>query len=245
MERSSSRFLTARWLNLAVLNFEIDAPVLAAYLPEGTELDRWQGQTLVSLVGFQFRDARVWNVSVPFHRNFAEVNLRFYVRRKLPEGWRRGVVFVKELAPHRAIAWTAKLLYGEHYVTVPVQHAIDVPTNGDGRARRACYAWRLAGHSYQVEAEATGSGCPARQGSEAEFVLEQYWGYSGRPGRRTIEYRVEHPPWTIWSTSSARFDGDVGAVYGRRFVEALSAPPRSAFLADGSAVTLFRGIALG
>jgi hypothetical protein len=231
-------------LNLAVLNFEMDASALAPYVPERTELDRWQEQVLVSLVGFQFRDTRVWNVNVPFHRDFSEVNLRFYVRRRLPEGWRRGVVFVKELAPHRAIAWMARLLYGENYVTVPVRPTIDVPANGDGRMRRFGYAWQLAGRDYRIEAEGTGPGYHAGPGSEAEFILDQSWGYSGRPGRPTIEYRVEHPPWTIWSTRAARFDGDVAALYGTSFVEALSAPPRSAYLADGSGVSLYRGARL-
>src|SRR5262245_40669761 len=70
-------FLTARWLQLAMLNFEIDPAALAPLVPRGTELDTFEGRSLVSLVGFQFRDTRVWGLAIPFHRNFEEVNLRF------------------------------------------------------------------------------------------------------------------------------------------------------------------------
>ena len=77
------------------------------------ELDAWQGIKLMSLVGFEFRGTRVLGLSVPGHRDFPEVNLRFYVRGKVSENWRRGVVFVKELLPRRAIAWMARRLYGE------------------------------------------------------------------------------------------------------------------------------------
>src|SRR5689334_6454239 len=104
-------FLTAEWRNLAMLNYEIEPAVLQPFVPEGTELGSWQGRTYISVVGFQFLRTRVWGVPIPFHRNFEEVNLRFYVRRKAPEGWRRGVVFIKEIVPRAAIAFVANKFY--------------------------------------------------------------------------------------------------------------------------------------
>ena len=50
-------------------------------------------------------------IPLPFHRNFEEVNLRFYVRSVE----KRGVVFVQELVPKRAVAFLANALYNEHY----------------------------------------------------------------------------------------------------------------------------------
>ncbi len=241
MDAPAARFLSAQWLNLAVVNFEIDAAVLVPHVPVGTELDTWQGRSLVSLVGFQFRDTRVWGLSIPFHRHFAEVNLRFYVRRKTTDGWRRGVSFIRELAPRRALAWTARVLYGENYQSVPIRCDVTVP-NGDPRAHsRVAYQWRYAGQDSLLELTATGTGATAREGTLEAFIIEHYWGYSGGAGRRTIEYQVEHPPWKLWPTSAARFDGDAIGLYGPRFAEALAAPPVSAFFADGSAVSVFRG----
>lgn len=242
MERNGSVFLTAEWRNLALLNFEVDPAVLAPFVPVGTELDTWHGRTFVSLVGFQFLGTRVWGIAIPFHQDFDEVNLRFYVRRKTDQGWRRAVVFVRELAPRRAIAWTARLLFGENYLTVPMRHHIELP-NGDPRAlRRVGYSWRLAGQDQRLELTIAGVGRPAREGSLEEFIIEHYWGYSGGAGRRTIEYRVDHPPWKLWPARAARFDADIARLYGERFVESLSVPPASAFLADGSPVTLYRPV---
>ena len=242
MERKGSRFLTAQWLHLAILNFEIDPHVLGPLVPAGTELDKWQGRTLVSLVGFLFHDARLWGLAIPFHRNFEEVNLRFYVRRRTGEGWRRGVVFVKEYAPRRAVAWIARRVYGENYTVAPMRHRIDLPQAGPDSTRSANYWWTVDGAENHLAVTADGQAETARRGCEQEFVIEHYWAYTGGMDRHTLEYRVHRPRWKIWPAREASFTGDVARLYGSRFVESLSAPPRSAYLVDGSSVIVFKGV---
>ena len=105
-------FLNAAWRKLAFANYPVPPEVLSSYLPAGTELDTWMGHPYVSLIGFVFQDVRLLGLRVPFHVNFEEVNLRFYVRRKVDGSWRRGVVFVKEIVPKRAITLVANTLYG-------------------------------------------------------------------------------------------------------------------------------------
>jgi uncharacterized protein YqjF (DUF2071 family) len=244
MNPHSSKFLTAEWHNLAMLNFEIDPKVLRPFVPAGTELDNWQGRTFISVVGFLFLNTRVFGVAIPFHRNFEEVNLRFYVRRKASDGWRRGVVFVKELVPRAAIALTARVVYGENYVAVPMNHHIDGEDAGGETARTVSYSWRFRGRENRIELTVQGNAEEAPDGSDAEFITEHYWGYARRRGGRTMEYRVEHPRWRIARASSARLDCDVGGLYGNQFVEFMNAPAASAFLADGSDVTVFRGVVM-
>src|ERR1041385_5639833 len=89
------RFLTAEWTNILMLNYAVDPSLLEPLVPAGSALDMFEGKTYVSLVGFEFNRTRVLGFAVPFHQNFEEVNLRFYVRR----GLKRGVVFVRELVP--------------------------------------------------------------------------------------------------------------------------------------------------
>src|SRR5215510_8478342 len=132
MPRATTRFLTAEWRHLVMLNFEIDPAIIKPFVPAGTELDDHHGKNFVSLVAFLFLDTRVLGIPIPFHRNFEEVNLRLYVRRETKAGWRRGVVFIKELVPRRAIAWTARTLYGENYVAVPMGHRVDIDQNRFG-----------------------------------------------------------------------------------------------------------------
>jgi uncharacterized protein len=104
-----------------MLNYEVDAALLAPYIPSGLEIDYWQGRTYVSLIGFRFLNTRVLGFPIPFHRSFDEVNLRFYVRREEC----RGVVFIREIVPRAAIALVARRVYGENYVSLPMRHQIE------------------------------------------------------------------------------------------------------------------------
>lgn len=236
-------FLTADWRYLLMLNYEVPAEVLAPYLPACTTLDLWEGKALVSVIGFLFRKTRVLGIPVPFHRNFEEVNLRFYVRREMGEGQedRRGVVFIKELVPKRMVARLANLLYGEHYQATPMRHTIE---QKDGRLRPnglVEYGWRWRGRLQRLGGLASGNPIALETGSEAAFVIEHYWGYTKRGERTTGEYRVAHPRWQIWQVDQPYLLCDVRSVYGSDFEPYLRNRPRSAFLADGSGVAVYPG----
>jgi hypothetical protein len=225
-----------------MLNYPVDPEILTPFVPRGTELDSWQGRTFVSVVGFLFLDTRVLGMAIPYHRDFEEVNLRFYVRRKVGEEWRRGVVFVKEIVPRFAIAATARLFYGEKYVALPMRHSITGdPTRGGMDVR---YGWRWRGRWNGIGGVASGSAAEAAPGSEEEFITEHYWGYSSLRGGGCVEYQVEHPRWRVWTLSRPVLDCDVAALYGERFAAPLAGEPSSAFLADGSEVTVHQGVRL-
>lgn len=237
MPSTPKTFLTAEWRHLLMLNYAVDPSLLRPFLPAGTELDFWNGRCYASIVGFMFLKTRVLGIPIPFHVNFEEVNLRFYVRRKGPEGWRRGVVFVKEIVPKPAIAWTARLLYNEQYVTMPMRHAIE-PRDADLSVR---YAWRQGGDWQHVSAVTKGEKAPLIPGGEAEFITEHYWGYAKQRDGGTVEYRVLHPPWQVWQVSDYSFEADVAALYGEAFVAPLADEPLSVFVAEGSAVSVQLG----
>ncbi|MBL9166314.1 MAG: DUF2071 domain-containing protein [Verrucomicrobiales bacterium] len=230
-------FLTAEWRQLVMLNYEVDRALLEPLVPRGTVLDTYQGRAFVSVVGFLFLQTRVLGVSVPFHQDFEEVNLRFYVRRFAGDDWRRGVVFIKEIVPKAAIAATARLAYNERYVCHPMRH--QVTTGGDGIS--ASYEWKVQDRWNRVFARGEGNPRVVRPGTLDEFITEHYWGYTAQRDGSTLEYQVEHPSWRIWSAVESAFDCDVSAVYGDALVEPLSRPPASAFIADGSPVTVHGG----
>ncbi len=242
--RSRRPFLTATWRDLVLLNFAIDPRVLRPFVPAATELDTWQGQTFVSVVGFRFCDLRVLGVRVPWHQAFEEVNLRFYVRRETSDGWRRGVVFIKELVPRAAVTFAARTLYGENYHTVPMTHRIERGESDGQATQQVSYRWRFNGHEQSIVVTAVGESRAMDPDSHEAFIAEQFWGYTRRSETRTLEYEVEHPPWRFWSAQQAQLDCDVASLYGQPFVEALAAAPTSAFLADGSSVTVYYGNAL-
>ena len=235
----SRPFLTARWEDLVFLNYVCPPRTLEPLVPAGTELDLWEGEALVSLVGLMFRDTRVRGVAVPGHRTFEEVNLRFYVRRRTPEGeLRRAVVFIREVVPRRAIAAIARIAYNEPYVAAPMSHRVSLEPATGGTA---AYEWRYGGGEFVVAADAAGPATPIPTGSEMAFVTEHYWGYTRQRDGRTLEYRVEHPRWEGWTARAGRYSGPTAALYGDAFADVLSGEPRSAFIAVGSEVAVYPG----
>jgi uncharacterized protein len=218
-----------------MLNYTVDPRLLAPFVPPGTKIDFENGETFISVVGFLFLDTRLLGLPIPLHRDFEEVNLRFYVRRKSADTWRRGVVFVRELVPRRAVAFVARSFYGEHYIALPMRHAIV----DDGVSVSAEYSWRRGKKWESLKMSAAGEPQIIPAGTHAEFITEHHWGYTSlRSG--CGEYRVEHPRWKIWNASDFELNADVATLYGEQFADTLNRPPRSAFIADGSPITIQR-----
>lgn len=231
-------FLTASWRYLAMLNYRIDPALLAPYVPDGTTLDTFNGEVYISLVGFLFEDTRLLGLPVPFHRNFEELNLRFYVRRVEKGESRRAVVFIRELVPKRAIALVARLAYNEPYLAMPMQHAI---THGEGKTLDVTYRWWFNERWNSVTLRAGGEPAEIAAGGEEEFIAEHYWGYTRQRNGSTLEYEVRHPRWRTWKVSFSSLDADVEALYGPVFGSVLREVPASSLLAEGSPVTVYRG----
>jgi len=218
-----------------MLNYTVDPCLLAPFVPPDTEIDFENGETFLSVVGFLFLDTRLLGLPIPLHRDFEEVNLRFYVRRKSADTWRRGVVFIRELVPRHAIALVARACYGENYLAVPMKHEIEHV----GSYLAVEYSWRRGRKWESLKMAATGEPQTIPAGSHAEFTTEHYWGYTSlRNG--CGEYRVQHPRWKIWNAIDFELNANVATLYGEQFPETLSQPPRSAFIADGSPITVQR-----
>lgn len=234
---STGVFLTAEWRDLAVLSYEVDPALLRQFIPAGTELNCWNGNIFLSLVGFRFLKTRVLGIPIPFHRNFDQVNLRFYVRRREGSEVRKGVAFIREIAPRWALAAVARATYNEKYAVLPVSHS----RKSDGAALGIEYAWRFGGGWSKISLTVSGDPALPVEGSKEHFIAEHYWGYSAQREGGCLEFRVAHPSWPVWAGHNARFEGDVEELYGRDLAAALQSRPVSAFLAEGSAVTVYRG----
>jgi uncharacterized protein YqjF (DUF2071 family) len=220
-----------------MINYEVDPQILQPFVPAGTQLDLWQGKALVSLVGFMFLNTRIWRVPIPYHINFEEVNLRFYLKRSLLSEERRGVSFIKEIVPKPAIAYLARWLYGENYVAMPMGHTIEQRHN----ELEVEYRWQLQGTWQKICMRAVGAPALPLPGSEAEFITEHYWGYVSKRCGKCVEYEVVHPQWRLWDATEVKVDVDCLALYGTPFGSLLDNPPRSAFLAEGSAIAVSKG----
>jgi hypothetical protein len=227
------KFLTAKWQDLIMANYEVDPDLLVNRVPRGTELDFHDGKCFVSLVGFMFTDTRVLGIPVPFHVNFEEVNLRFYVRRDTGSETRRGVVFIKEIVPRFAIAFVARKLYGEPY---------DAWKMGNERSEtQVSYLWQNGNNINKLGITLVENLGVPEENSHGEFIIEHYWGYTKRSNDRTDEYKVEHAKWELFSTCESKIEVDFGKIYGDEFAFLSKQKPHSILFARGSKIAVYKG----
>ncbi|MEO5976796.1 MAG: DUF2071 domain-containing protein [Chryseolinea sp.] len=229
-------FLKAEWQKLVMANYIAEPGLLLPYLPYRTEFDLWNDSCYVSLIGFMFVNTRLKGIKVPFHTNFEEVNLRFYVRYKDNGIWKRGVVFIKEIVPRPALTVIARTFYNEPYVTRPMKHNWQ---NSEDELEVE-YSWKSRRWN-KIKILAENKKTEIAPGSEAEFITEHYWGYTKIKENLTKQYGVEHPRWNLHPTINYEIDVDFSDVYGSEFNYLSHIQPTSVFLADGSSIEVKTG----
>lgn len=227
----SGPFLTATWSNLFLATYAVPPALLEPRLPPGLALDLRDGNAFVSLVAFEFLDTRVRGVAWPGYRDFAELNLRFYVRA----GDERGVVFIREVVPQRLVAWLARALYNEPYRAAPF-----VARRDDAPGRHAMiYDLTWGGAPQRISVSADPSTHRPPDDSVEHFFKEHRWGFGVTRRGRTLRYEVDHPPWDVHPVGSYSIELDFGAVYGPEWAFLGEAQPCSTVLAVGSPVTVW------
>lgn len=229
------KFLEAEWKNLIMANYIVDPGLLKEFIPYKTELDTFSGNAYLSLVGFMFLNTSIRGIKVPFHINFEEVNLRFYVRYNDNGSWKRGVSFVSEIVPKPAISLIANTIYHEKYRYMPMHHQLTVT----GDTQHIQYGWKFKNRENKISATTLLNSTGMNDGSEEEFIAEHYWGYSKYNSSTTFEYRVAHPKWKIFPVKDYLIECDFKTLYGEKFDFLNKAVPKSVFVAEGSAVEVY------
>lgn len=233
----ANTFLKAEWRKLLMANYIVDPALLLPYLPHKTELDLWNGSCYVSLVGFMFLNTKIKGIKVPFHTNFEEVNLRFYVRYKDKDGWKRGTVFIKEIVPKPGLTFVANMIYGEHYETLPMSHRWKT----DGEILTVEYSWKKKDKWNSMKVNSSLTQTDIVSGSIEVFITEHYWGYTKISEQVTSEYGVEHPVWQVYGIKDYFIDVDFGTNYGPKFGFLHNKNPDSVLLAEGSEIIVKEG----
>jgi len=229
-----SVFLKANWENIVMANYEIAPAILEKYLPKGIELDLYNGKAYVSLVGFMFKDTKIFNVPIFKFGTFEEINLRFYVSRKVGNEIRRGVVFINETVPYKAVAWLANALYKEHYTTIPTRHHWDFTKEN----KEIKYEWLVNKKWNSIELSASKEKKIMAENSFESFIFEHYYGYTKYNDTTTQEYQIAHPSWLINEIEAYKIDCDFENMYGKDFAVLDKTQPASIFLAEGSAIEI-------
>jgi uncharacterized protein YqjF (DUF2071 family) len=227
-------FLTAEWRKLVFINYTVDPELLQEYVPKGTILDNYDGKCFVSVIGFMFQNTKVLGCKMPALHTFEEVNLRFYVKRKENDVWKRGAVFIQEIVPKRLLSFVANTVYHEHYITRPMSHEWKItPEKVD-----ISYTWRNKQKVQSIAVTAKNNPVAFPENSEIEFISEHYFGYAKYNENKTFEYEVTHPKWLYYKVDSYQMELDFELNYGKKFAHLTNQTPDSVFLMEGSKITV-------
>lgn len=224
------KFLTAAWTNLAVATYEADKNMLNEFLPCKTELNDWNGKYLLSIVGFMFSEPSILGIRTPFFLRFPEINLRFYVKCKIKNEWRTGVVFIKEICPSLLIGVTAKLLYHENFISVPMQHQHNCAELGTFTR----YSWKNKNRWNYLELKSAVNPVTVYNNTVESFICNQYNAFTKLDARKTLHFEINHRPWHIYPAInfSKEIDADIFRV--KELSQVFDANPIATFLMDGS-----------
>lgn len=184
-----------RWQHLLFLHWEFEPAVVQKLLPEGLEVDTFEGKAYVGLVPFVMENVRphfLPNLGRygQWYENFAELNVRTYVVRDgVPGVW----FFSLDAASAPAVV-TARAWFNLPYFKARMRFW----RGRDGALRysskrlwpRPTPAYFSA--CYRVEGEAA----PAAEGSLEQSLVERYVLYSKRGGQ-FYSGRVHHEPYQI------------------------------------------------
>ena len=229
-----ANFLRAKWENIIMANYKVPVDVLMDHLPYGLELDLFEGNAYISLVGFMFKDSRLFNIPIPKFGTFEEVNLRFYVKRTIGNEVKRGVVFINETVPYKSVAWLANKLYNEHYTVVKTDHTWII----DPKRKQINYNWSINNKVQRIYVEADNRSLNMKENSFEEFIFEHYYGYTKINDTITDEYEVSHPRWRLNSVMKIDIQCDFKLNYGNSFAFLNNEKPTTVFIAEGSKVEI-------
>lgn len=213
-----------RWRELLFVHWEVDPAAVRALVPEGLELDLWEGRALVGVVPFRMRGVRPWWLPRPFAQSFLELNVRLYVTH---EG-RPGVYFLSL----DAASWTAVKAARAGW-SLPYFHArMAVERAGD----RVRYSSERIGGGASLRADyrvgrALG---PSEPGSLQFFLLERYLLFVEREGRIRCG-QVAHTPYRAFDATLLSLEQTVVSAAGLTHGEA----PFSVHFSPGVDVEVF------
>jgi uncharacterized protein YqjF (DUF2071 family) len=230
----TDNFLSARWENLIMANYAVNPEVLIPYLPNGVELDFYQNKTYVSLVGFMFKQTRLFNIPIPFLGTFEEINLRFYVKRVEGDSVKRGVVFINETVPYKLVAWLANKLYKEHYIAIPTKNDIEITS----KSKKIKFQWKINKEWNHLAVNTAAEKEKMLPDSIEEFIFEHYYGYTKINNLLSQEYKVNHPRWMVNKVIDYSIHCDFKSMYGNDFSFLNNHQPASVIVAEGSPVTV-------
>ena len=179
--------ISQEWRELTFMHWKVDSKRLQPHLPDGLEIDLFEGEAYVGVIPFIMKNVRPRRLpAVPGISTFAEFNVRTYV---VKDG-QAGVFFLTLDAKSLVTCLHAPRAYGlaYRYAKAKVKRNADV------------LQWQSRRSSDGAELRGTSTGKGSKQSAEAgsleHFLFERYCLYTEHKGCLRRAY-VHHQPWTF------------------------------------------------
>jgi len=216
-----------RWEDLAFLHWPVNPDLVRPHIPDGLELETFDGKAWLGVVPFLMAATRFrWLPAMPTANRFLETNLRTYVRnaKDTAHDGRPGVWFFSLDAESRLAVMGARAGFG-----LPYFHARQSCQRNDGlvtyhnerRDRRGPPA------TFAANWRVNGDAAIAKPGSLEHFLVERYCLYAMRRGQ-LVRGEIMHEPWRL---SPITLDLQSNNMTRLLNLE-LSGPPVTALMAD-------------
>lgn len=223
--------ISTEFRKVALLNFIIPSEVVKKYLPEHTRLDYYNGQCMISLVGFQVKKLKVADVKVPLLKDFEEIDLQIYVRRFDGGKWRKGVVIINRIFDQPGAATLTNSIFKTNYTSLPTTGTVQETED----FIKVKYSWQYKEIDQNFWVKSNRLAAPYGKDTEAGFILDRTYGYL-KAGEDTYEYEIKHVDWHLYTVEEYAVDVD----FSRQFDPALNIlngqTPHSVIFTEGSTI---------
>lgn len=195
------------WRHLLFLHWEVPAQELQALLPEGLELDTFEGKAYVGLIPFTMTGVRPsLTPPLPGLSSFHEINLRTYVHRKRKDP---GVWFFSLDA-----ASTIAVAAGRTGYHLPYYHSqielVESTKNGrtviDWSSQRDDSRGPMPANSRCIYGPEEGPTTAAIPGTLEHFLVERYILYARDESHRLYSARVHHQAYPLQRAEVSSLD---------------------------------------
>ena len=231
--KKSKTFLTARWENLAIITYKIHPASLSIYIPPGLAADTINGDAFVSIVAFDFNDIKIKSLRIPFHVNFPEINLRFYVKDEN----RNGVVFISEFVDKYFVPFVANSVYNENYKRIRMKKVMKILDGDD--VIHLNYNMNMKGREFNLNMKAKQESFIPGENTIEHFIKEHEWGFGKSRRGKLLSYKVVHPVWEVCPVTHFSHNFDFGLIYGNKWEMLNDEKPFNVMFAKGSEVKVF------
>ena len=180
-----SHSLIQEWRHLSFLHWEVDPNKLKQYIPEGIEIDFFEGKSFVGVIPFLMKNVRPrFLPAVPGISTFPEFNIRTYVKKN----GKAGVLFLTLDAQSRITCAYAPRAYGLPYTYAKCKLKIE-KDNFNWESKRSKEGSELKGSCIAIGEEML-----AMPNSLEEFLFERYSLYVKHKNSAKMAYTL-HDPW--------------------------------------------------